>query len=196
MAKETRDQGESDAASELEPRDYSEYWLGKNPTPTERAEVIVKRLEKFIREGRTERGGINFKQWQELAVHEVNNAILDAERNWRGDQRFVTRGLTVGAACLVTIGFWGTLLAADAAPDRQTAAIILIVAGGILFAGLGAWGIRRLDRFYQLGRRKDHFLRVFHFDRQLAQLDYDLEKRLKEIESSLDEITKSPMNKL
>lgn len=160
-------------------RDYTEYWLGKNPTPVERADVIVKRLEQFIREGRSQRGGISFKRWQELAVHEVDNAIRDAECHWRNDQRFVTRGLAVGAACLVTIGLWGTVLAAEAAPDRQTAAVILIVAGGILFAVLGAWGVRRLDRYYQLGRRRDHFGRVYQFDRQLAQLDVDLEKRLK-----------------
>ena len=181
---------------DFQAQDYSEYWLGKNPTPMERADVIVKRLEKFIREGRSERGGISFKRWQELAVHEVNNAILDAERHWRKDQRFVTRGLTIGAACLITIGFWGTLLAADVAPDRQTAAIILIIAGGALMAVLGTWGVRRLDRYYQVGRRRDHFARVFLFDRQLAQLDRDLEKRLKEIEETLDEMAKGPLDRL
>ena len=103
-------------------RDYTEYWLGQNPTPVERADVIVKRLEQFIREGRSQRGGISFKRWQELAVHEVDNAIRDAERHWRNDQRFITRGLAVGAACLITIGFWGTVLAAEAAPDRLPSA--------------------------------------------------------------------------
>jgi hypothetical protein len=181
---------------DFQARDYSQYWLGKNPTPVERADVIVKRLEKFIREGRSQRGGISFKHWQELAVHEVNNAILDAERHWRKDQRFVTRGLTIGAACLITIGFWGTLLAADAAPDRQTAAVVLIIAGGVLFAVLGTWGLRRLDRYYQVGRRRVHFARVFLFDRQLAQLDRDLEKRLKEIEKTLEEMAKGPLDRL
>lgn len=175
---------------------HSEYWLGKSPTPIERADVIVKRLEKFIREGRSQRGGIPFKHWQELAVHEVNNAILDAERHWRNDQRFVTRSLAIGAACLITIGFWGTLIAAEAAPDRQTAATILIIAGGILFAGLGTWGVRRLHRYYQAGYRRDHFARVSTFDRQLAQLDRDLEKRLKEIEETLDEMAKGPLDRL
>jgi len=177
-------------------RDYSEYWLGKNPTPIERADVIVKRLEKFIREGRSQRGGISFKRWQELAVHEVDNAILDAERHWRNDQRFVTRGLAIGAACLITIGFWGTLLAAEAAPDRQTAAIILIIAGGILFVVLGTWGARRLHRYYKAGYRRDRFARISVFDRQLAQLDRDLEKRLKEIEETLDEMAKGPLDRL
>ena len=167
-----------------------ETLMGKNPTPEERAHVIIKRLEKFIREGRTERGGIPFKRWQELAVYEVCNAIRDAERHWRGDQRFLTRGLAVGAAALVTVGVWGTVLAAQVAPDRQTAAVILIAAGGILFAILAAWGIKRVDKYYQGTRRRDHFRRIFHFDRQLAQLDQDLERRLKELEETLKEATK------
>jgi hypothetical protein len=196
-AKDQTDEQELPATTpNFQAQDYAAYWLGKNPTPVERADVIVKRLEKFIREGRSQRGGISFKHWQELAVHEVNNAILDAERHWRKDQRFVTRGLTMGAACLITIGFWGTLLAADVAPDRQTAAIILIIAGGALMAVLGTWGVRRLDRYYQMGRRRDHFARVFLFDRQLAQLDRDLEKRLKEIEETLDEMAKGPLDRL
>lgn len=176
--------------------DQTEYWMGKNPTPQERADVIVKRLEKFIRDGKSDRGGISFKRWQELAVHEVSNAIRDAEKRWRQDNRFISRGLSVGAATIVTIGVWGTVLASAAAPDRQTAALILIIAGGVLFALLGAWGIKRLDKFYQIGRRRDHLRRVYNFDRQLAQLDIDLEKRLKELEETLDEMTKGPLGKL
>lgn len=185
-----------DLKSDLEPTDYSEFWLGKNPTPQERADLIVKRLEQFIREGRSDKGGISFKKWQELAVHEVSNAIRDAEQHWRKDQRFVTRGLTIGAASLLTIGVWGTVLAANAAPDRQTAALILIIAAGVMFTVLGIVGIRRLDNYYQLGRRRDHLLRVFKFDRQLAQLDINLENRLKELEETLDELTKGPLDKL
>ncbi len=187
---------EKEKEAEFEPTDYSAYWMGQNPTPQERGEVIVKRLEQYIREGRTEHGGISFRRWQELAIHEVTNAIRDAEKHWRNDNRFITRGLAVGAATIVTVGFWGTVMAAEAAPDRQTAALILIVAGGILFAVLGAWGVRRLDKFYQSGRRRDHFERVFKFDRQLAQLDVDLEKRLKELEETLDEMTKGNLGNL
>ncbi len=190
------DQVDENTETNLDPTDYSALWMGQNPTPEERGEVIVKRLEKFIRDGRTDQGGISFRRWQELAVHEVTNAIRDAERHWRNDNRFVTRGLAVGAATIVTIGFWGMVMAADAAPDRQTAALILIVAGGLLFAVLGAWGIRRLDNFYQTGRRREHFKRVFKFDRQLAQLDNDLEKRLKELEETLEEMTKGSLGKL
>ena len=124
------------------------------------------------------------------------NAIRDAERHWRQDHRFVTRGLTIGAASLLTIGVWGTVLAADAAPDRQTAALILILAGAVMLAVLGFWGVRRLDNYYQVSRRRDHLTRVFRFDRQLAQLDIDLEKRLKELEETLEEMTKGPLGKM
>jgi hypothetical protein len=167
-----------------------EKWMGKNPTPEERAHVIIKRLEQFIRDGRTERGGIAFKRWQELAVHEVCNAIRDAEKHWRADQRFLTRGLAVGAMCLVTMGIWGSVLAAQVAPDRQTAALILIVAGGLMVTVLALWGIKRADKYYQATRRLDHFRRIFNFDRQLAQLDRDLEKRLKDLEETLEEANK------
>lgn len=168
-----------------------EKMMGKNPTPEERAHVIIKRLEQFIREGKSgERGGIAFKRWQELAVHEVCNAIRDAEKHWRGDQRFLTRGLAIGAMSLVTVGVWGTVLAAQVAPDRQTAAVILIAAGGLMIAVLAMWGIKRADKYYQATRRLDHFRRIFDFDRQLAQLDKDLEKRLKDLEETLDEATK------
>jgi hypothetical protein len=177
-------------------RYHREYWLGKNPTPEERGDAVVMRLENFIREGRTERGGIPFRRWQELARFEVANAIRDAERRWRGDDKFVTRGLLVGAVALVTAGVWGTLLAAEAAPDRQTAALILLVAGATLLAVLGAWGVRRLDRFYQLARRRDHFTRVRDFDRQLATLDKDLERRLRELEAALEQATTGKLGNL
>ena len=112
-----------------DPPEYSDFWLGKNPTPTERADLIVKRLEQFIREGRTSQRGVAFKKWQEFAIDEVTNAIRDAERSWRGDHKFLTSALTIGAVALLTIGIWGSALAADMAPDRQTGALILMIAG-------------------------------------------------------------------
>lgn len=174
----------------------AEILLGENPTPQERGTVIVKRLEQYIREGRTEQGGIPFRRWQELAVYETTNAILDAEKHWRKDHRFIDRGLLIGATALVTVGVWGTVLATQLAPDRQTAAVILIIAGAALFGLLAAWGIKRVDRFYQFGRRREHLRRVVDFDRQLEQLDRDLEKRLKDLEETLDEMTSGPLGKM
>ena len=168
----------------------------KNPTPHERADLIVRRLENFIREGRTEDGGINFRKWQELAVLEVANAIRDAEKYLSSDQRFFTRSLSVGAVALLTIGIWGTILAADAATDRKTAAFILIIAGGVLVSVLAIWGFRRIDHYFKRGRRQYHIQRVLNFDNQLAKLDKDLEKRLKKLQETLNEMTKGNLGKL
>jgi hypothetical protein len=172
-----------------------DVWMGQTPTPEERGDLVVLRLENFIREGRTERGGIPFRRWQELARFEVANTIRDAERLWRSEEKFVTRGLLVGAVSLITVGVWGTVLAAAAAPDRQTAALILFVAGAVLLGVLSAWGIRRLDKVHQLTRRRDHLKRVADFDSQLAKLDLDLEKRLRELEDSLEEATKGKLGR-
>lgn len=191
--RETRE-AEMDAQDEVP--STVEILLGENPTPQERGSVIVKRLEQYIREGRTDQGGIPFRRWQELAVFETTNAILDAEKHWRKDHRFIDRGLMVGASALVTVGVWGTVLATQSAPDRQTAAVILIIAGAVLFGLLALWGIKRVDRFYQSGRRREHLRRVIDFDRQLEQLDRDLEKRLKDLEETLDEMTNGTLGKI
>ena len=169
---------------------------GQNPTPHERADLIVRRLENFIRDGRTEDGGINFRKWQEMAVLEVANAIRDAEKYLSSDQRFFTRSLSVGAASLLTIGIWGTVLAADVATDRKTAALILIIAGIVLVSVLAIWGFRRIDHYFKRGRRQYHIQRVLNFDRQLAKLDKDLEKRLKKLQETLNEMTKGNLSKL
>ncbi len=178
---------EADATSE--PSEYSEFWLGKNPTPTERADLIVKRLEKFIREGRTSQRGVDFKKWQEFAIDEVTNAIRDAEKHWRRDHRFLTSALTIGAAALLTIGIWGSALAADMAPDRQTAALILMIAGGTMLTVVSVWSIRRLDNYYKVGRRESHIIRVSNYDRQLAKLEHELRNRLTELRQDLDDKT-------
>ena len=171
----------------LDPPEYSEFWLGKNPTPTERADLIVKRLEQFIREGRTSQRGVAFKKWQEFAIDEVTNAIRDAERHWRGDHRFVASALTVGAVALLTIGIWGIALAADMAPDRQTGALILMIAGGIMLIVIGVWSIRRLDNYYKVQRRERLFIRVSNYDQQLAQLEHELRSRLEELKQESEE---------
>ena len=175
--------------SAWDPPEYSEYWLGKNPTPTERADLIVKRLEQFIREGRTSQRGVAFKKWQEFAIDEVTNAIRDAERHWRGDHRFVTSALTIGAVALLTIGVWGSALAADMAPDRQTGALILMIAGGIMLIMVGVWSIRRLDNYYKVKRRERLFVQVSRYDRQLAQLEHELRGRLEELRQDLNDKT-------
>jgi hypothetical protein len=170
----------------------NEFWLGKNPTPQERGELIVKRLEQVIRGGRSEKGGVSFKRWQEMAVHEVANTIQDAERHWHNNNQFITRGLSIGAATITTIGFWGTIMAAEVAPDRQTAALIFILAGVLLIILLAAWCSRRFRNLYQVRRRQNLFKRVIKFDRHLAQLNADLKKQVVDLKGTLANLGKEP----
>ena len=53
------DQSSSHDEKDLASFNDTERLTRKNPTPHERADLIVRRLENFIREGRTEDGGIN-----------------------------------------------------------------------------------------------------------------------------------------
>ena len=46
----------------------------------ERALEVVRQLDRFIREGRTPGKGMNYNQWQELALMEITNAVRDAEK--------------------------------------------------------------------------------------------------------------------
>ena len=157
---------------------------GNKPTPKQRSELIVKRLENFIREGRSDNGGMSFKRWQEMAIHEFTNAILDAEQDEKNDYQFMTRVITVGALAIITIGFWGAIVAAGVSYDRQLTAFILIGAGGLLFLVFGLWGLRRFGNHFLSGRRRERLSRIAKFDHQLAQLDVELRKRLREIEQT------------
>ena len=78
-------------------------------------------------------------------------------------------------------------LAADMAPDRQTGALILMIAGGIMLIVIGVWSIRRLDNYYRVKRREHLFVRVSKYDRQLAQLESELRSRLEELKKESEE---------
>jgi hypothetical protein len=88
---------------------------------------------------------------------------------------------------LLTIGIWGSALAADMAPDRQTGALILMIAGGIMLIVIGVWSIRRLDNYYKVKRREHLFVQVSKYDRQLAQLERELRSRLEELKQESEE---------
>ena len=53
--------------------------LTDDPSPDERAEYVILRLEQFIREGRTFDEGMSFKIWQAMAKVEIAIAIAESE---------------------------------------------------------------------------------------------------------------------
>ena len=157
---------------------------GNMPTPKQRGELIVKRLENFIREGRSYKGGMSFRRWQEMAVNEFTNALLDAEREKQSDIKFMTRVVTVSGLAFITIGFWGAVLASGISYDRQLVAYVLIGAGGLLLSAFGFWGLRWFGANFRSGRRRNRLKNIVNFDHQLAQLDIEIRKRLKDAKKS------------
>ena len=156
------------------------YRSSNKPTPRQRGELIVKRLETFIRDGRSDKGGMSFRRWQEMAVDEFTNAILDAEREERRDNRFMVRVMTVGGLAVITIGFWGAIVVAGLSYDRQVVAFILIGAGGLLSLVFGLWGLRWVGAYFLSSRREVRLRRITSFDYQLVQIDNEMQKRRSE----------------
>ena len=156
------------------------YRSSNKPTPRQRGELIVKRLETFIRDGRSDKGGMPFRRWQEMAVNEFTNAILDAEREERRDNRFMVRVMTVGGLAVITIGFWGAIVVAGLSYDRQVVAFILIGAGGLLSLVFGLWGLRWVGAYFLSSRREVRLRRITSFDYQLVQIDNEMQKRISE----------------
>jgi len=148
------------------------------PTARQRGELIVKRLENFIRESQSSNGGVSYKRWQEMAIKEFTNAISDSQRNFRMENQFITRVILVGAVAIITIGFWGAIVAAGVSYDRQIIGLTLLGAGSILFLSLVFWGLRKFSNRFIMIKRQKLFRQIYSFDQQLMQLDIDLKRKL------------------
>ena len=105
--------------------------MADGPSPEQQADYLVRRLEQTIRDNRTVRG-MSFATWQAIAREEIVNALRDAERRRVAEQRSTALGLLVAAAALVTIGFWGAVVAVDRAWGAA-AALASLGAGVALF---------------------------------------------------------------
>jgi ABC-type proline/glycine betaine transport system permease subunit len=157
-----------------------------DPSPQHRADYLVRKLEEFIREGKTERG-MSFRTWQALARVELTNAFADLEQRQARQRADLTmrRILIVGAASLVTIGFWGAVLTVDRRYG-QVSAVLLTVAGLVLAALLLELGLKRaLNRLTQR-RRKAVFGRIEDFDRQLKTLEAEIRRRAEAAKAKAD----------
>jgi hypothetical protein len=145
-----------------------------DPTPQERADYITRKLEQFIREGKSERG-MSFKTWQAMARAELANAFADIEQRQARRRADLTlrRILIAGAAALVTIGFWGTVMAVDHRYG-QIASVLVFVAGLVLAALALELGLRHAHNRLTLRRRKAGFGKIEDFDRQLKKLEAEI----------------------
>jgi hypothetical protein len=158
-----------------------------DPTPQERADYLVRKLEQFIRDGRTVRG-VSFRDWQAMARSELANSFAEVDRRRIEIQKDLAmrRLLLVASVTLVTIGFWGGVMALDKGRD-WLAALVMLGAGTILLGYAGDFGIRRLWNRGAPKQRKQRFERIESFDRQLRQLEAEIRQKLKRAEAEARE---------
>lgn len=160
--------------------------LGDKPTPEERADYVLFRLEQFIRDNRTVAEGVNLRQWQAMAKVEIANAVAAAEMASAREKDDVPtkRLLFVAAAAMVTIGFWGTAVSLHRV-GYLVGGIICLVAGLALFAVAGEWRLRRWWKGKRARERAKALARVENLNRRIKLLERELEKEVETLEEAI-----------
>ena len=158
-----------------------------DPTPEERAEYIVKRLELFIRENREPFKGMNFSKWQQLARMEIANSMRDFEQSRKDENQVSRRMLFIIGSCIATIGFWGTV-AAFGRVDYMLAGMICLITGIIVIAHAGEWVVRKAYKKGSAKRRERAYNNAVSLDRQIKQMEKELKVKAKDLEKALTAI--------
>ncbi len=150
-----------------------------DPTPQQRADYLVRKLENFIRDGKSARG-MSFKTWQGLARAELTNAFADVERQLLRSRQDVTarRLILLAATTAVSIGFWGMVVVLDH-HFGLLAAWICTAAGVVAAVVAGEIAFRRLAARYRTIARQKGFERIEDFDQQLKRLETEIWLKLK-----------------
>ncbi len=150
------------------------------PTPDQHADIVVRQLEKFIREQRGPKG-LNFSSWQQMARKEIADAIRAHKKGRFEIERTRRRMAAVVAACLVTVGFWATAILIDKAYGAA-AAMIAGAAGLILGAIFLEWTIRKAVAQHLAESRVANLTAIDSLDKKIKRLKRDMEKKLAETE--------------
>lgn len=155
-----------------------------HPSAEQRADFVVKRLEQFIREGRTIAEGMSLKQWMDMARFEISNALIAAENARDDDEAVSKRLLFTVAAALTTIGFWGVLFAYDKV-QYLVVAIIFGVTGIVLLAIVGEWRLMKYFRRHQARQREKSLHRVEDLTRRIKRMEKELKEETHALQSKL-----------
>ena len=163
----------ADAATAIRGEDH-------NPTPDERAQFIMQRLEQFIREGRSLSEGMNLQKWQDMARIEIANAIIEAQNDPDEDEVVTKRLLFTFGASFITIGFWGGLWAYDQL--HYIGAAFLCGAAGMIMIGVAMeWRFRKYWKKRQMGVRGKSLRRCQDLTRRIKKMENDLDKEEKRL---------------
>jgi len=162
-----------------------------DPTPHQRAEYIVRKLEQFIRDGKNERG-MSFKTWQSLARAELINAFAEQDKRLlrKSGDLFTKRIVLTAAAALVTIGFWGVVMSVDT--HFGGLAALIIFGSGIILAAIGfELGVRRIILAMREESRKRGLDRIANYDDLIKQLEDEMWRKLKKTREKAEEMAKA-----
>ncbi|MGE5547834.1 MAG: hypothetical protein ACM33T_13105 [Solirubrobacterales bacterium] len=155
------------------------------PTPEQQADYLVRKLEQTIRDNRTVRG-MSFRTWQAIARDEIANAIRSAERRHVRHDRTVGRLILVASSALVTIGFWGAVVAVDRAWGGPAA--LASLAAGLALAVVGAnWGIERAMGNWSKTKREERLAHIEDLDRRIKRMETDLKKKHDRLKERMEE---------
>jgi len=158
--------------------------LSDNPTPDERAEFVILRLEQFIRNGRTLAEGMSFRIWQSMAKTEIAIAISETELVGQKEEVVTKRLLFTFAGALVTVGFWGTAVSVHKV-GYMVGGIICLLAGLVLMGVAGEWRFRKWNRSRTADKRRKTLARVENLNRRIKRLENELEKEEKRLKDKI-----------
>lgn len=160
--------------------------MADGPTPEQQADYLVRKLEQTIRDNRTVKG-MSFRTWQAIAREEITNAIRAVEKRHVQHDRHVGRVLLVGSASLVSIGFWGAVVAVDRTYGG-IAALVALVAGAALFFVGAEWGIRRMGGGWAQRRRQERLSNIEDLDRRIKRMEDALKKKHDRLKERMEEV--------
>ncbi len=158
----------------------------EGPTPEQQAAYLVRKLEQTIRDNRTVKG-MSFRTWQAIAMEEIVNALRSAEKRRRVNDQTVNRLILVAASSLVTIGFWGAMVAVNSAYGG-IAATITLVAGAALFLVTADWGVKRLMGDYAKHKRVERLGHIEDLDKRIKRMERDMTKKADRLKEKMEEI--------
>ena len=161
--------------------------LTDDPSPDERAQFVILRLEQFIREGRTFAEGMSFKIWQAMAKVEIAIAIAKAELGQQKEEVVTKRLLFTFAGALVTVGFWGTAVSLNKV-GYLAGGIVCGLAGLALMGVAGEWRFRKWRKTRTSNKRRKSLARIENINRRIKRLENDLEKEEKRLKEKIRKI--------
>ena len=160
-----------------------------NPLPEEHAEYVIRRLEKFIRDGRSLDEGMSFRKWQSMAKTEIALSITETQNSYKYDEVNSRRVLFVFASAMTTIGFWGTVISLEKITYLPGGVICLIA--GLLILFLTSKGhYRRYKNHIDGIKRKSQLIKVKSLNNRVKKLERDLEKEEKYLDETIEKLKK------